>query len=377
MTQTDRFGVAYPHGVDPAAWGHRINVAHDAFLTTGRPDDRVRPVVVESWRRSLAQGADPEAEGAPVRLVDEELALLRDGHPLAATMPIIRRLLVDSATDAGLLVAVSDAVGRLLWVEGHSGLRSRAEGMAFIAGADWSEGAVGTNAPGTALAVDDAVAIFGAEHLARPVTPWSCSAAPIHDPSTGSILGVLDVTGGDEVASAQSLSLVRATVAAVESELRFNGLTAPGRGPSARTRPARLDVLGAHQGILDTGAGPMRLSLRHSEILMLLADAGDGLTAEELSVALGGREHASVTIRAEMSRLRPALRPLELASRPYRLDGELRTDVGEVRELLDAGDRGGAVAAYSGRVLPRSRAPGVVRIRDELEARLNPTALSR
>ncbi|MGH3360560.1 MAG: transcriptional regulator [Nocardioidaceae bacterium] len=371
MARPGRLGVAYPHGVDPTEWGRRINVAHDDFLMTGKPDARVRPAVAESWRRSLEQGADPEATGAPVRLAEPELARLRVDHPLAATMPIIRRLLVESATDAGLLVAVSDAVGRLLWVEGHSGLRSRAEGMSFIEGADWSEGAVGTNAPGTALAIDDAVAIFGAEHLARPVTPWSCSAAPIHDPITGSTLGVLDVTGGAEVASAQSLSLVRATVAAVESELRFNGLMAP---PRAAARPARLDILGAHQGILDTGTGPVRLSLRHSEILVLLSEAVDGLTADELSLELGGRDRASVTIRAEMSRLRSVLRPIELASRPYRLDDALRTDLQEVRALLDAGDHAGVADAYDGPVLPQSVSPGVVRIRDDLNLRVRGAA---
>jgi hypothetical protein len=33
-------------------------------------------------------------------------------HPLAAAMPLIRRLLVDRAAEAGLLVAVTDAAGQ-------------------------------------------------------------------------------------------------------------------------------------------------------------------------------------------------------------------------------------------------------------------------
>ena len=70
-------------------------------------------------------------------------------------MPVIRRLLVDDAAEAGLLVAVSDAAGQLLWVEGCPSLRARAEGMHFLPGADWSEASAGTNAPGTALALGD------------------------------------------------------------------------------------------------------------------------------------------------------------------------------------------------------------------------------
>ena len=361
---------AYPRGVDPVAWGRTVHEAHDAFLSTGRPRGHVRPMVLDSWRRSLRHGVDPETAAAPVRLTADALESLRAEHPLATVMPMIRRLLVEDAADAGLVVAVSDALGRMLWVEGDSGLRSRAEDMHFVEGADWSESAVGTNAPGTALAVDDAVAIFGAEHLARPVTPWSCSAAPIHDPSTGGIVGVLDVTGGDEVASAQSLSLVRATVAAVESELRFIGLMSE---PSPEPEPvgnARLETLGRHCATLYDGLAMRRLSLRHSEILVLLADAPDGMTGDELAMALSGREYASVTVRAEMSRLRAALGHVDLASRPYRLDADLRTDIRDVRDLLDAGDVAGAEAAYSGPVLPRSTAPGVVAVRDELAARL-------
>ena len=113
-----------------------------------------------------------------------------------------------------------------------------------------------------------------------------------------------------------------------------------------------------------------RLSLRHSEILVLLADAPDGLTGDELAMALSGREHASVTVRAEMSRLRSVLGPIELASRPYRLDADLQTDIIDVRNLLDAGDLAGAEAAYGGPVLPQSTAPGVVAVREELAARL-------
>ena len=93
--------------------------------------------------------------------------------------------------------------------------------MHFVEGASWGEDIAGTNAPGTALALDHAVQIYGGEHYRRPVQPWSCSAAPVHDPLTGALLGAIDVTGGDHVASPHVLTLVRATAAAAESELRW------------------------------------------------------------------------------------------------------------------------------------------------------------
>jgi transcriptional regulator of acetoin/glycerol metabolism len=360
--------LAMPPGANPATLSRYLSQAHDAFVTTGSADPALRSLVRESWRRSVDGGLDPEQALAQIRLDDDALAAIRDAHPLAAGMPVIRRLLVESAADAGLLVAVSDAAGQLLWVEGSARLRSLAEGMHFLPGADWSESSVGTNAPGTALALDRPVQIFGPEHLARQVTPWSCSAAPIHDPDTGAVLGVLDLTGGDEVVTPQSLTLVRATVAAVEAELRIERLS-----PSPRTSVAAsgwsvpsLDVLGLHGATLRHGSTTTRLSLRHSEIVLLLAESEDGMTSAELGVALSDDEQAQVTVRAELSRLRSLLGPLELASRPYRLASTVESDVSLVRADLADGQLRRAVARYRGPVLPASRAPAVERLRDEL-----------
>jgi transcriptional regulator of acetoin/glycerol metabolism len=360
--------LAMPPGADPASLSRYLNEAHDEFVSTGHADPALRQIVLDSWQRSVEGGLNPEQAMAAIRLDDAGLAEIRDTHPLAAGMPVIRRLLVESAADAGLLVAVSDAAGQLLWVEGSASLRARAEAMHFVPGADWSEVSVGTNAPGTALALDRPVQIFGPEHLARQVTPWSCSAAPIHDPDTGAVLGVLDLTGGAEVATPQSLTLVRATVAAVEAELRIERLS-PSRPASVVSSgwslPA-LDVLGGHGAALRHGSTTTRLSLRHSELLLLLTESPDGLTTAELGVALSEDEQAQVTIRAELSRLRSVLAPLQLMSRPYRINNAVETDVARVRADLAAGHLRRAVATYRGPILPTSTAPAIERLREEL-----------
>lgn len=377
------FGLALPPGSDPRQLTRYLRSAHDVFVSTGHLDRSLRPLVAESWRRSVDSGIDPESSLAPIRLDDERLAQIRATHPLATVMPVIRRLLVDPAAESGLLVAVSDAAGRLLWVEGDSSLRSQAESMHFLAGADWSEAGAGTNAPGTALALDAPVQILGAEHLSRPVTPWSCSAVPIHEPDTGAILGVLDLTGGAEVATLQTLTLVRATVAAVEAELRLERLrpTRPRSVASGWSSPT-LAVLGRHgaqlgYGARDDGSTTTVLSPRHSEILLLLTEADGGLSADGLAVALSEEEHPSVTTRAELSRLRTLLGPVRLGSRPYRVLDDLRTDVADVRRELRAGRVRQAVAAYRGPVLPASTAPGVERLRAELHMLLRSALLDR
>jgi len=376
--------LALPAGRPGPDHDRRLRAAHERLVTgTALTDETVRRVVHDSWRRSLGSGVDPDGREPPVDLLDDDLIAYREAHPLAPVMPVIRRLLVEDAEDDRMIVAVTDAAGRMLWVEGDSALRSRAAGMHFVEGARWAEEVVGTNAPGTALAVDHAVQIYGSEHYRRPVQPWSCSAAPVHDPVTGALLGAIDVTGGDHVASPHVLTLVRATVAAVESELRWQHRDqlqrGSGRRPPPVQRPAtRLDVLGRERARLRLPSGPVELSLRHSELLLLLAEAavaGEGRSAVQLAAECHPGEAAEVTVRAELSRLRRLVGADLVGSRPYRLLGRIDTDLDQVRRLLGRGQVGEALERYPGAVLPGSRAPGVAVARERVSALLRQAVL--
>ncbi|MGY1705253.1 phytochrome sensor protein [Geodermatophilus sp. SYSU D00697] len=375
--------LALPEGRPDPAITRRLRAAHEALVTRGGAPvrDSVRVVVWDSWRRCLGSGVDPDGSAPPVDLLDDDLLAYRAAHPLAPVLPVIRRLLVEDAEADQMIVAVTDAAGRMLWVEGDRRLRSRAEGMNFVEGARWSEEVAGTNAPGTALAVDHAVQIYGSEHYRRPVQNWSCSAAPVHHPVTGVLLGAIDVTGGDHVASPHVLTLVRATVAAVEAELRWlHREQVPGRRavPSAPPVP-RLEVLGRERARLRLPAGPVELSLRHSELLLLLAEAavaGGGRTAEQLAAECHAGDAAAVTVRAELSRLRRLVGTDLVGSRPYRLLAPLETDLDQVRRLLGRGAVGPALERYAGAALPPSTAPGVVATRQRLAAQLRQAVLA-
>ena len=386
MPMTRNPWLALPDGQPSPALTRRLRAAHEQLVTGGTDlpagTDPVRSVVRDSWRRCLGVGVDPDGSTPPVDLVDDDLLAYREAHPLARVMPVVRRLLVEDAEADRMIVAVTDAAGRMLWVEGDAALRSQAAGMNFVEGSRWAEEVAGTNAPGTALAVDHPVQIYGSEHFRRPVQPWSCSAAPVHDPVSGALLGAIDVTGGDHVASPHVFTLVRATVAAVEAELRWlHREQAAGGGTDAPPAPRpvpRLDVLGRDRARLVTPAGRAELSLRHSELLLLLAEAavtGAGRTAEELAAECHVGEAAAVTVRAELSRLRRLLGAQLVGSRPYRLLRRVDTDLDQVRRLLSRGAVGSALERYPGAVLPRSVAPGVAITRDRLSAQLRQAVL--
>ena len=339
----------------------------------------LRPVVAESWQRSLATGVDPDLGGSQSASVALSVERMRDAHPLASALPVIRRLLVDDAADSGVVVAVTAADGTLMWVEGDRRACRRAEAMNFVPGADWSERGAGTNAPGTALALDSELQIRGSEHFSRIVQPWSCTAVPVHDPATGALIGAIDLTGGSQVASPQTLALVRATVVAVENHLALLRLTQPSADVSEQAA-ARLTVLGADrprwQVSDEHGIRSSTLTGRHADILVLLSRHPEGLSADHLAMLLDDKDLDVVTIRAEMSRLRRVIGAEFIASRPYRLLAPIATDIGDVFGALHAGDVDAALSRYSGTLLPQSVSPAIARLRTELSASLRGAVLS-
>lgn len=344
----------------------------------GKPRIRqsgVRRIVMDSWLRSRLNGVDPERSVPPFDFAPADLRAYRQEHVLAPLMPMVRRLLLDGTGSDGLIVALTDSAGHLLWVEGDRGVRRDVERVGFVEGARWGEQDAGTNAPGMALATDHEVQIFAAEHFTRAVHPWSCTAAPVHDPTTGRLLGVLDITGRELAASPLMLSLVRATVSAMESALAVRALraaTTSGRFTAARPRHAwHLEALGTSSPVLARAGVRQTLTLRHAELLLLLRRHPSGLTADGLAALLYDGTASSVTVRAEISRLRRSAGALLTQSRPYRLADALGTDFDDVRDLLARGNVLGAIQAYPGPVLPQSQAPGIVTIRDELAAELH------
>lgn len=370
-------------GADSRRPSATLRAVHELFIA-GEVDasylesSSLRPIVAKSWQRSLAKGVDPDGAARPSP-VGEELARLRETHPLAPALPVIRRLLVDDAAGTGVVVAVTGADGTLLWVEGDRSACRRAEAMNFVPGADWSERGAGTNAPGTALAVDAELQILGSEHFSRMVQPWSCTAVPVHDPSTGALLGALDLTGGSRVASPQALALVRATVVAVESHLALLRLT--GSAVEAAPRRPRLAVLGSERPrwMVTDEFGHLRatpLTGRHADILILLSRHPEGLSADHLAILLDDKDLDVVTVRAEMSRLRKVVGADVIESRPYRLLVPITTDLGEVYEALDAGDVTAALDRYPGPLLPQSVSPAVGRLRTELTMTLRAAVLA-
>jgi transcriptional regulator of acetoin/glycerol metabolism len=178
-------------GTDLSRHARDLLRVHDAVLAGDRPPHRPRALVERSWSRVLRLGLDPGRAGARDPLRPGEVDRLRRASGLAPVAADLLRM----AEDAAFLLVVTDAAGTILWRAGPSALRRRADALGFGEGALWTEAAVGTNAIGTALVEAAPVQLFSAEHFEQAQHAWYCSAHPVHDPRTGDLLGIVDVSG--------------------------------------------------------------------------------------------------------------------------------------------------------------------------------------
>lgn len=178
--------------------------------------------IADSWLRSRDAGVDPSGRQTAPSIVElDDARALWDAHPLAIADALIMQCMAEASAQDDHLLVISDADGMLLTVRGDTRLRNRAaDDMNFVEGALWSESGAGTNAVGTALAAQHAVQVFAAEHFTENVQRWTCAAAPVTDPDTGRLIGVIDLTGDISGVNPLSLAVVVATARAAEELLR-------------------------------------------------------------------------------------------------------------------------------------------------------------
>ena len=332
-------------------------VVGSARLRQAEPDASVRPVVLDSWRRSAV--VDPRTSAAPVD-ADEDAVRRWQRSAVGRTVARHAEHVHAVVEDADLVAAVTDPYGRIVWTAGGRVMRRRAEAVAFVPGSHWDERSVGTNALGLSLHLRRPATVYSAEHFIAGVHGWVCYAVPLLRPD-GRLLGVLDLSTTWDRAHPLVLTAAQGLADRVVTDLPDDAdLDGAAPGVSAR-------LLG-HVGLLRDGA-TVPLPGRQAEVLALLLLHRDGLTAAELRDRVWGPAGPSAsTPKAEVSHLRDRLGGKHtIGSRPYRLDVAVDADVVRLRAALDAGRVAEAVALHRGPLLPASEAPAVREWRDFLE----------
>lgn len=165
----------------------------ERFVFGNKESFHVRPLMQESWRRCKEMGMGPFHKTS-INLSKDQLGeyLLAD-PTLQSAKPVLAKL-KNIYMDAGHLVVFTNHAGEIVYMDGELPLMLKAEDGNLVPGAAWSENRAGTNAIGSAIVTGRPVQVFAGEHYCQEIQNWTCTAAPIHDPATRQLLGVIDLT---------------------------------------------------------------------------------------------------------------------------------------------------------------------------------------
>ncbi|RZT88761.1 transcriptional regulator of acetoin/glycerol metabolism [Pseudonocardia sediminis] len=192
-----------------------LTTAREDFLDRGRTDLRGVPGhVAASWRRSASSGVAPQGVASEYHSgLDVGSRLVRCARPSMEQ-------LAEQLSDIPICVALTDDRARILSRrDTASGFARVLDRVYFAQGFGYAEGAVGTNGVGTVLEYGESVHIVGAEHFVDTLQSFACAGAPIRDPFTGRISGVLDISCLSDHSSPVMHSLVRSAARRVEDDL--------------------------------------------------------------------------------------------------------------------------------------------------------------
>jgi len=176
----------------------------------------LRPAILESWRRSSATGLEPTDLLAPIEADQSEARERWLEHPLGTLAHVLADQFEVLAEDSKSLVVVADASGLVLHRIGAEWLKEWAAQMNLVEGARFSEADDGTNGIGTPLAANHAFQVFAFEHFNERHHQTVCSGAPVHDPVSGRVIGLIDLSSHWKLADPRSLELVTTAARTME-----------------------------------------------------------------------------------------------------------------------------------------------------------------
>lgn len=192
-------------------WKKFIN---EGVLDSNRMNERIS----ESWHRCKQANVNPHMNKGQKILSSNVFQDQKKKSEifLDIAIPQIQnmRKTIDELQMMALLI---DPDGYVLSLSGNKQTLKRAKHINFIEGVKWTEAAVGTNAIGTALQIEEAIMISGTEHYSVASHSWSCAAAPIHN-DDGKLIGVLDFSCPIEFSHPYMLGMVTSIAHAIERE---------------------------------------------------------------------------------------------------------------------------------------------------------------
>jgi PAS domain S-box-containing protein len=302
----------------------------------------LRPAIVDSWRRSLATGLDPTDLLPSIEADPSETRARWLEHPLGSLRHVLVEQLQLLAHESNSLVQVTDPSGLTLHLDGPEWLKARAAEMNLVEGARCAETVNGTNGVGTALAADHPVQVFTFEHFSHHHREWVCSGSPVHDPVSGRLVGVLDLSSPWKIAHPRSLELVTTAARTLEQCLLETR-----RDQDARLTRRYGDLATKSTDLLVNREGYVLIGDSAQPKPFDVPESGGEITMGDGSLAVAeplGRGEAYLLRRLAPPRARAAR-----AEALERAEGRVHEQAGEDAALRYGGGQGLAATEGSGR----------------------------
>ncbi|MCH6267534.1 sigma-54-dependent Fis family transcriptional regulator [Neobacillus citreus] len=155
-----------------------------------------RDVIIQSWNRCKQyEDLHPLIPGSVKNISNEQLKEARvKNNFYHLAQPVLKKATEElSFTRHAILFC--DADGTILDCYGDCSLLRKLGNISNVNnGAQWSERWAGTNAIGTSILLQQPVQIFSSEHFAHGCHDWVCSSAPIMNPLTNELIGVINLS---------------------------------------------------------------------------------------------------------------------------------------------------------------------------------------
>jgi signal transduction histidine kinase len=178
------------------------------------PNTPVRQDILTSWQRCVVAGLRPDHFEVPYQ------PDLDDDGPLRwAAAPILDQV-ADELEGTGVGLLLTDARGQIVDRRAaDTGILTRLDHIELAPGFLYSEGLIGTNAIGTAIAQQAPSVVTGTEHFADALTSMACAAIPVTD-GAGEMIGVIDLTCAAEDFNPMLLPFAKRTAQGIGDRLR-------------------------------------------------------------------------------------------------------------------------------------------------------------
>ena len=189
-------------------------------MESNKDDKIVSEIIKESWERCRAFGVDREhGKGKRVSEPEMDEIFKKNEGLMSVAIPLMKRM-YQVVKGSGFSVMLTDGNGYVLETIGDEEIMKKAEELNFLKGAIWTEEAVGTNAIGTAIHIDQPLQTIGTQHYCKTQHSWTCSAAPIHD-EKGNVIGCIDMSGESGKAHIHTLGMVITAAYSIESQMEI------------------------------------------------------------------------------------------------------------------------------------------------------------